>query len=610
MKGLLEAKGIACVLFIDDAFEPLSNFEPTESESADLWAAIQASDNVIAEATEHDIAASEDLTADRIEYARKGNGELKTLLEESAYVATHQAKLDRLRPAIESLTAAGLDVRTAGREEWEAKMDGVNIVFLDWYLGVDGRQEAIDKASATARKIHSSEQKPLIVLISSDPAVKSDAPVFRESSRLVGGLFDAMPKEWLADGYGVLLQMTSLAEIFRKGHIVQAFVDNINSQTAGAVKTFLDVVQELTLSDYANLQHFALKKDGHPLGDYLVTLLSGLWSDALFRGDLKNSLRDLDREDFTSLPAYSEPSSSFARIYNSAVFDMHVGDFEPHPHHDDGKGEEAGLHLSLGDLIVTEGDNPSKVFIVMNPECDLATSPRGKRIIPDEQSILMLPGDLVAVDHEDRSTRKLLPDTPFFLLGEKKYRIHWNLVGLQSVAYKGFKQWLGAKRRRATMRPLYILSLQQAVHAHLTRVGLPSPPPMYEGLVATIKPTFGCKFLNEEIAQQQGKYVMARETDDDQVAFTTEFVNKIKDVVIQGLARLEASTVLKDKEFKAALEEALNQPSEWSQMLKPFKLAKSGTMKFFADAVLVCRNDKLPPEAQLSRKNLVCVVIK
>ncbi|MDX0673055.1 hypothetical protein GOD84_28835 [Sinorhizobium medicae] len=609
-KGLLAEKGIVRVLFIDDAFEPVSNFEPTEIEAGEIWSAIQEKDDLISEAAERGIASQEELTADIIKAVREGQeSDLRALFDQSDYVTHHTSKLDRLKPAMESLTAAEIDVRTAGREDWEDKLDGVNIVFLDWYLGVDGKQEAIDKASTTARKIHSSPHKPLIVLISSDPAVKNDAPTFRESSKLIGGLFDAMPKQWLADQHGIILQMTALADIFSKGHVVQAFVDNLNSQTAGAIKAFTDVVQELTLSDYANLQHFALKKDGHPLGDYLVNLLTGLWSDALFRGDLKKSLKDLDRQDFASLPAFSEPSSAFAKIYNSAVFDMHVEDFGPHPQQDPEKNEEAGLHLSLGDLIVAEGEKPEKVFIIMNPECDLAASPRGKRVIPGDQSILLLPGDLVPIDHADRSARKTLPDTPFFVLDEKqKFRIHWNITGLHSVPYGDFKAWLGSKKRRACMRPLYILSLQQAVHAHLTRVGLPSPPPLYEGLTTTLKSTFGGKFLNEDVTLQQGKYVMARDTEDDQVAFTTECVNKIKELVVKGVAKLAASNVAKDAEYKAAIETALLEPEEWGQVLRPFKLPRAGA-KFFGDSVFVCREDKAT-EAQLSRKTLVCVVVK
>jgi hypothetical protein len=612
LKGLFETKGIACVLFIDDAFEPISNFEPTETEAAEIWAQIQEDDALLAEASAHGISSQDHVTADGVAAARNNaDGKLQQVLDDSSYVIGHQSKLDRLKPVVDHLGQLGLEVRTAGRDEWEDRLEGVDIVFLDWFLGVDGRQEAIDRASSAARKIHASERKPLIVLISSDPSVKSNSQVFREASGLIAGLFDAMPKEWLADEYGIHLQMTALAELFQKGHVVQAFVDNIQKQTASAVLTFRETISQLTLSDYANLQHFALKKDGHPLGDYLMNLLSGLWSDALFRGDLKKSLLDLDHEDFTSLPAITAPTSAFARVYNSAVFDMHVGDFEPHPH-DTAKGTaDPDLHLSLGDLIVEEeAGKPKSVYIIMNPECDLAYSPKGTRKIAADQTILLLPGDLVAVDHADRTVRRSLPDTPFFVLDDKaKFRIHWKISALFSVEYKGFKEWLGAKKRRAAMRPLYILSLQQAVHAHLTRVGLPSPPPVYEELTATAKPLFGQKFLDGEVASQQGKYVMARDTDDDQVAFTSEFIVKIKELLVRGLAKYEISGVAKDQEYKAAIEASMKLPGEWAQLLKPFKLSKAGA-KFFSDALIVCREDKAPTEQQLSRKNLVCVLLR
>lgn len=158
------------------------------------------------------------------------------------------------------------------------------------------------------------------------------------------------------------------------------------------------------------------------------------------------------------------------------------------------------------------------------------------------------------------------------------------------------------------MRSHYILSLQQAVHAHLTRVGLPSPPPFYQGMTTVLKSTFGRKFLGEEVTLQQGKYVMARDSDDDKVAFTTDCINKIKDLVQKGLIKLGETKKPKDGESKIAIEAALLQPEEWAKMLRPFKLPKAG-VKFFGDAVFVCREDKAQ-ESQLSPKTLVCVVVE
>ncbi|RWJ04917.1 MAG: hypothetical protein EOR25_34100 [Mesorhizobium sp.] len=608
LKALLNAKGITCVLFIDDAFEDLADTEPRSDEQDELWAAILADDKLLIEAGEFGISEPEHLTAKTIaSLISTGSAEVRAVMEAGVYVSSHAEKLSRLTAALEYLGELGLEVRTAGRPDWEGKLDGTHIVFLDWYLGADGDLQAIENASKIARKIHESGQKPLIVLISSDPGVKKNSVAFRDKSGLITGLFDAMPKEWLKDHLGLQLQMTALSEVFRKGHVVQGFVENIEKQSVEATKQFNRIITQLTLSDYANLQYFSLKADGHPLGDYLMEMLSGVWSDALFQGDVKKSLSELNREDFTSLPAFVEPSATLAQIYNSAVFDMHVGDFEPHPHTSDGK--EAGLQLSLGDLIVEEtADGPQRAFIVMNPECDLAASPRGNRSIPDERSILLLPGELVAINHPQRTQRKTLPDTPYLVLGEnQRFRVHWLITEIQAVAYKDFRTWLGQKTRRAAMRPLHVLALQQAVHAHLTRVGLPSPPPLYEGLTATINPVFGGQYIEQSITLQQGQYVMARDADQDQITFTSEFVVLLKDQIQRGLEQLGKSTVLKDGAFKTLLETTLADPDELAALLKPFKLGKT-SRSFLSESVVVCRGER-PTKEKLSRKNLVYVVL-
>ena len=127
-------------------------------------------------------------------------------------------------------------------------------------------------------------------------------------------------------------------------------------------------------------------------------------------------------------------------------------------------------------------------------------------------------------------------------------------------------------------------------------------------MTTVLKPTYGMKFLGEEVTLQQGKYVMARESDDDQVAFTTDCINTIKELVQKGLTKLGESKKAKDTEFKTAIETSLLEPDEWAKMLRPFKLPKAG-VKFFDDAVFICREEKAQ-ESQLSGKTLVCVVVK
>ncbi|UXN67935.1 hypothetical protein N8A98_02455 (plasmid) [Devosia neptuniae] len=264
---------------------------------------------------------------------RDAEDPLRQLAEGSEYVVSHVSKTVQIRGAIPELEKLGVAVVTSGREGWQDKLEGVNVVFLDWRLGQEGdRDAAIEAAVQTAKAIRSNSGGTMIVLMSSDPTVKSHARDFSERSGLIAGLFDAMPKAWLKDSAGLKLQMVVLGEHLKKGRVVQEFVDAVSGRAVDAIGSFLSSLRNLTLSDYANLQHFALKHDGHPLGDYLNELLAGVWVDALFQGPLRENLRALDREDFESLPSLMEPSGALTSLYNAAVFDLHVGGFAEHPH--------------------------------------------------------------------------------------------------------------------------------------------------------------------------------------------------------------------------------------------------------------------------------------
>jgi hypothetical protein len=614
LQTYLEGRKVSRILFIDDAFDPLDAVEPTQEEREELWSALLNLDDD--EATiflgNNRVSQAEDLTAQKIlELLSTPESPARTAVEESSFVVEHRSKEQSLRFAISYLQSLGIEVLTAGRDQWRDKLAGVNIVFLDWRLGPESNiASAMANATDTAREIHGSADRPMIVLISSDPSVKEQARSFSLASGLIAGLFDAMPKTWIADQVGVDLQMTVLGEHLQKGYVVQGFIDAISARATDAIGTFIRTVQGLTLSDYANLQHFSLKKDGHPLGEYVAELLAGAWGDALFQGTLRDQLNELDRADFESLPSLGAPSTSLTDLYNSAVFDTHVGDLGPHPHLEAGAALERPL-LSLGDVFVeTENNEPIRAYIVMNPQCDLAESPRENRKIDDDLSVLLVPGTFHEISTPERTERKELSDTPFFKpAGGKAQRIHWEPTKIISVPYTEFVRWVAApvRQRRARMRPMYALALQRSVGSQLTRVGLSAAPPLHETLKVTMRPAFGGTWNGDAVTIDQGRLVMSRHTKGDQIVLTPEFVVSLTETVRDGVVKLRASNKAGDSSNADAIATALSDPSELQKIIRPF-VAPDKTVSLLGGAVKICRESHVP-KPSFDRKHIVCISI-
>ena len=619
LKEFLAARAVERVLFIDDGFEPLGQVEPTQGEQEDLWTAIEADPSALSVASEEGLTQPSDLNGGRIAelLVRSDADALRNLVEQASYVVDHASKTKQLHFAIGYLESLGVKVLTSGREGWSDQLEGVSIVFLDWRLGPEtNRAEAMEEASKVARQISKGSQpnRPMIVLISSDPAVKEEARSFSRHSGLLPGLFDTMPKEWLQDRSGVDLQLTVLGEHLQKGHVVQAFVDAVNSRATEAIRSFVDKIHDLTLSDYANLQHFALKHDGHPLGDYLAELLAGVWVDALFQGPLRDQLRALDKENFESLPALTSPSEALSDLHMAAVFDTHVGDFEPHPQAQplpQGEAETERLSISLGDVIMEGEGAAAKAYVIINPQCDLAESPRHNRRIDNDLSVLLVPGVLRPVGALDRAKRKETADTPFFAVDGARGRIQWEGKKQIAVSYADFPGWLADKprRRRVRMRPRFALALQNAIRSDLSRVGLPAPPPMYEAMDVQLRRAKQGTWDGESEVVPQGRLLMARDAKEDQIVFTRELLTIICQAVASGVAVLNASTKDKgkDKEYATEISNALADPAEIKKLANPFKVPDN-SVSFLASAVMVCRTSKIPKE-KFDGRLIICLSI-
>lgn len=612
LKDFLTEKLVTKVLFIDDGFYRLEHMEPTSDEQIALWTAVLGDDEAQQVISDEGVVDSTDLSGDKVSgFLKRPEGDpLRRLAEESDYVESYKGKTRQIQFVMKYLDSLGVEVERCDPDNWEAKLHGASIVFLDWQLESAGDGS---RAKKIAMEIHrqGGAVRPMIVLISSYSEIKEKAREFSQESGLISGLFDAMPKEWLSDEPKIDLQMTILCAHLEKGYVVQNFVEAISSRTKDAADAFVNKIRNLTLSDYANLQSLALKEEGHPLGDYLTQLLAGVWIDTLFQGELREPLKSLDKEDFETLPALVEPSDVLYDLYNAAIFDTHIGEFKPHPHADEPRADQ-GVRLapSLGDIVVEqEGEKASKVYMVINPQCDLAESPRHTRRIDDDLSLLLVPGDLCPVGMSERSQPKETANTPCFMVDGAKVRIHWHGKKQVAIPYSKFSEWLAEKPRdrRARMRTSFALSLQTAVRSELARIGLPVPPPMYERIELKVRYASAGNWTGDAAPQRLGRLLMARNAKFDRLVLPHEFLTGLCCKIQEGIAVLADSPKSGDAEKAAEIRQALSNPYELQRLAMPFQL-RGKNETFLAGAVLVCRESNAPV-SNLDRRLVICLMM-
>lgn len=130
----------------------------------------------------------------------------------------------------------------------------------------------------------------------------------------------------------------------------------------------------------------------------------------------------------------------------------------------------------LGDLLIADKDKPA--FLILNAGCDLQFSP-GKRDCDPEQTILLVPGRFEPL-HE-RGDETNVKRTELFELGEERFRIIWQHT--RTIALPYYKvlpthQPKGYDRRWRLKLP-YALEVQQHFASQLTRVGVPTPTPVF-----------------------------------------------------------------------------------------------------------------------------------
>jgi hypothetical protein len=390
-----------------------------------------------------------------------------------------------------------IEIKKLGRDvNIPDDLQGASIVFLDYRMGADGAERSVHDAEKIAEQIYEEFHKhkmPLIVLMSSNPALETVKDNFRERSKLLGGLFHFVLKSDLEDQEKLGINLGAWAERREKGGEIQKFVNTIADAIEAVGQEFVKATRSLNLEDYAYIQNLSLASDGQPLGDYMLMLFSAHIGSMLFEKNdaVRTQQTIIDKISFDRLPIKtSMPSPHLIEMYDSALFNKHLGDVSRHPSLPD-LVDPLGTQVDELTTALYSGENPSlshgllfindeanEVRMIVNAECDLAFTATGTRVCDADTSILIVPGIL-----QEIRLNQTVPAgvrTEFFRYEEKSYRILWQISKVISIKYQQVLKQLRDDRFTpyARLRLPYALEVQRAFVAHLTRIGMPVAPPL------------------------------------------------------------------------------------------------------------------------------------
>lgn len=634
---LLGTKKVHKIAIIDDADDPLTRGELYAGEVNEFWTLLIADHpeeqeelkQFIHETLGRDLRRDKDIddvVLQTLWANRNKLGRLKDPLDRVLFpkVIEKVSQLDRFQQHLES--ELNLEVFRQGTNiDVVEDLKGVSIVFIDYVLGPEtDEQGSIERAERLTRDIYSAyspSEMPLIILMSSLEKAKGDEESFRDRSGLLRGMFYFASKNDLGDKDQLILNLAAWAKTLPTTVDIQRFVKTLEDAKDVAWDTFIRGVKSLSLGDYAYIQFLSLQDDGHPLGDYMLWLFNSYLGHLFFEGHraMQEQQKVVDELSSTTLPPkQTMPSDQLVKMYQSALFNMNVEDVAGHPvitaMQREGATETPSSSmpmLHLGDLFIKDGD--SQVLMVLNADCDLAFGP--KRACDLNGTVLLIPGELRTIDKWGESSNQ--PVTDFFEYEGKRYRINWDTKKVYSYRYSDLESQLSNNNyhRRARLRLPFALEIQRAFAANLTRVGMPTAPPIYHSVkveilarmidkegIALVVPTDDLAFW--VLIKSNNKY-------EKQVFLTVQFGHILKKAIgeyeqkleqqFRGLAESEdAKEQTKAKKLRrriAALSEFRSDFESWFLELKSIQLPAEGrAVRLNTDLVGLTRGRNIKDE--------------
>ena len=534
----LQRAGITEVVVIDNTFDKPSLSDLVERDIDVFWGVVRGNTQLREELEAMGIDASEyvediDLR-DEVAFAklwkiREDGSQIAKAATENLFGGILEDR-ERTNKIVELLEKLELSVTTFGTELSEPPSP-VKLVFIDYYLGAIRDSVSTTRASTVARRIYSQysdpNEKPFLVLMSSIHDVRDKADTFRSDSGLLGGLFDFVTKEDLMDQTMLAIKLASWAAGMPDRHNIQSFVETLESSLDRKAREFMEEVKSLTFDDYAFIQSLSLEKEGQPLGDYMMSLFGSLLMNSVLEDNdaLADSRTLLDKMSFTSfVPSQRAPSNYLARIYSLSVSEPLRDESTVHPL-ESSEGDDWLPRLRLGDIWIK--DTESEVYMVANPDCDLAFGPGGRRKIDKDLSVLLIPGHLVSLDRNSTGNEIR---TDLFQIDDETFRIDWDPKKTVTVRIDRFRELYseGEYSHRKRLRLPHALRIQHAFTSHVSQVGVPISPPLYERLSVRFHAegeTTGWEQLEEPV--ENGAAIIYTSRNEGSVVITNECIERL-----------------------------------------------------------------------------------
>lgn len=510
-----KASAVERILVIDDAYDPpkfdvqyggellsvLTSEGLRDQVGEDLLSAedLESAIDALNEGDHDDIAIS---TAIEALFEVFLDGRDASIDPGGIFDSTKGSALEALEPLLELLHRCSDSpkiVKVGTRKdkaEGEAKRLNPDLIFMDFYLSPTSRttrdisdSQWADDRKRSIRLMKSIlavlvENVPAVVLMSSEDGAdrKKDAYLSRLDDRVMALRFGFLLKGWVTGKGPGLTASGKAADVlmdtsgsFDFGRTLETALKGWKEGAENALRQLYSELREFDIKDFAYLLRFRLYDEGEPFADYLEWFL-GESLRAIVDDEVDWATDEFARLNDRSLTqaiegAHPFPSTRLARFFHRTRFNS--------------RARRPRWRLALGDLFVSS--NFRLVRMVVSPDCDLVLR-EGRHAA---KRVLTIGGSIRGL-HEDSAWAGEL------IFHNSPKAIKWDYKDLMTHEFGECSDLdVGGKAYAyfASMRPMSAQSIQKAVLADLSRVGLAVPPTVDVG--APVKVYFKRKVGNQ-----------------------------------------------------------------------------------------------------------------
>lgn len=428
------------------------------------------------------------------------------------------AQIQRIKSKIEEVATSTnntLEIKELGSDVASKieELRNVDIILIDYRMGPEGTEREKKNSTAKAVEIVKLIDKelapnlPLVILISSDPNVISNQDDFQKRSQWLKGLFYCIPKADLENDVKLKINYSSWHQRLKGGKAINDFAKTLENSLENSVNLIKEKLNQLSLEDYAFINHYSLQADGQALGEYILWLLGAYTKQEIFEENKEvTEKRDLlDKIKFDEIPLKKlMPTDALIDMYDSALFDKNsklekVSLIIDKPEYEQAVAstnkikirkpsnpqakEVEFVNLKPGLVFVNDIKEPSALMVI-NADCDLVVTKNGKRT--QNQPIVFIKGVLTKINQSKMSANEY--DTEFFRYKDCAYHISWDVKS--TIFCQPCKVLSYLKKHKykleGRLRIPFISKVQQAYSNQFSRIGLPVSPPINYNVKAEV----------------------------------------------------------------------------------------------------------------------------